>query len=86
MVACVPCAGAYTTARTVNGNLVFKLSSHIQRLATSANLMIDADMRVGWASAKQSGCTAADNPWPLAIVAFSGRSHLYCMPAEQHYG
>lgn len=39
-------AGAYTTARTVQGNLVFKLSSHIQRLATSANLMVDADMTV----------------------------------------
>lgn len=30
----------------MQGSLVFKLSSHIQRLATSANLMIDADMRV----------------------------------------
>lgn len=44
--------GAYTTARTVDGGrLVFKLSSHIQRLATSANLMMDADMRVSeWLS------------------------------------
>lgn len=37
--------GAYTTARTVQHSLVFKLSSHIQRLATSANLMVDADTR-----------------------------------------
>lgn len=44
--------GAYTTARTVDGNLVFKLSSHIQRLATSANLMMDADMRVSQSAAK----------------------------------
>jgi hypothetical protein len=41
-------AGAYTTARTVEQQrLVFKLSSHIQRLATSANLMMDADSKVG---------------------------------------
>lgn len=40
------CTGAYTTARTMNGDLVFMLSSHIQRLATSANLMMDADARV----------------------------------------
>jgi hypothetical protein len=51
--------GAYTTARTVQGNLVFKLSSHIQRLATSANLMIDADMRV---SQSVSSCRLSSAP------------------------
>lgn len=52
--------GAYTTARTVRGNLVFKLSSHIQRLATSANLMMDADMRVSQ--------SAATSLWPAGVL------------------
>ena len=41
--------GAYTTARTVGGGeRVLKLSSHVQRLAVSANLMLDADEQVGF--------------------------------------
>ncbi|GBF93598.1 hypothetical protein Rsub_06318 [Raphidocelis subcapitata] len=36
--------GAYTTARTVGGGArVLKLSSHVERLATSANLMVQSD-------------------------------------------
>jgi hypothetical protein len=39
--------GAYTTARTVGGGArVLKLSSHIERLATSANLMVQSDEQV----------------------------------------
>lgn len=39
--------GAYTTARTVgDGTLVLKLSSHVQRLAQSANLMAQADAQL----------------------------------------
>lgn len=30
----------------MRGDMVFMLSSHVQRLATSANLMADADERV----------------------------------------
>jgi branched-subunit amino acid aminotransferase/4-amino-4-deoxychorismate lyase len=55
----IPPAGAYTTARTVQGNLVFKLSSHVQRLATSANLMMDADMRVSQQHGLAAFTTAA---------------------------
>lgn len=40
-------AGAYTTARTVGGTSVFELSFHIARLASSARLMLEADMREG---------------------------------------
>jgi hypothetical protein len=31
--------GAYTTARTVQGTRIFELQAHIERLATTANLM-----------------------------------------------
>lgn len=37
------CAGAYTTARTVGGSSIFELRFHIQRLATSARLMLEAE-------------------------------------------
>eukprot|EP00887_Chlorella_sp_A99_P006550 scaffold3.g6550.t1 len=36
--------GAYTTARTVGGSSVFELSFHIERLASSARLMLDASV------------------------------------------
>eukprot|EP00877_Chromochloris_zofingiensis_P005401 jgi/Chrzof1/14862/Cz09g18240.t1 len=35
--------GAYTTARTVQSTRVFKFTSHVERLATSANLMAAND-------------------------------------------
>ncbi len=39
--------GAYTTARTVgDGTRVLKLASHIERLAQSANLMVQSDEQV----------------------------------------
>lgn len=37
--------GAYTTARTIDRDNVFMLSAHVQRLATSANLMAEADSK-----------------------------------------
>jgi hypothetical protein len=38
----------------MRGDLVFMLSSHVQRLATSANLMADADTRVRHSSSSSS--------------------------------
>jgi hypothetical protein len=40
-------AGAYTTVRTVGGDSVFELTFHIDRLASTAKLMMDADSQVG---------------------------------------
>lgn len=40
--------GAYTTARTVQSTRVFKFTSHVERLATSANLMAANDAEVTW--------------------------------------
>jgi hypothetical protein len=37
--------GAYTTARTVGGTSIFKLSPHITRMANSARLMMEADQQ-----------------------------------------
>lgn len=39
--------GAYTTCRTFQGTSVFELSFHIDRLATSSRLMIEADKESG---------------------------------------
>lgn len=39
--------GTYTTARTVGGASIFELSFHIERLATSARLMMQADEEQG---------------------------------------
>ena len=39
-------AGAYTTSRTIDGNAVFDLQHHIERLATSAQLMHKDDCEV----------------------------------------
>jgi hypothetical protein len=39
-------AGAYTTARTVGGSRVFELTHHINRLASSIQLMMEADCQV----------------------------------------
>ncbi|EFN53257.1 hypothetical protein CHLNCDRAFT_137177 [Chlorella variabilis] len=50
--------GAYTTARTVGGSSVLELSFHIQRLATSAGLMMEA--AAGAASAPAAAAAAAD--------------------------
>ena len=56
--ACAPCdlssgqwlqsapRGAYTTARTAGRGRVFELSHHVDRLATSALLMMQADCQV----------------------------------------
>ena len=45
------CAGAYTTARTVGGSSVFELGFHIDRLASSARLMMEADAAAAAAAA-----------------------------------
>lgn len=38
--------GAYTTSRTFGGDAVFDLQQHIERLSTSANLMVTEDASV----------------------------------------
>lgn len=59
-----PRAGAYTVARTVaNGTSVFKLSSHIERLATSANLMLAANGGASGSSGLGGACPAACPPF-----------------------
>ena len=53
--------GAYTTARTVGGSSVFELSFHLQRLARSATIMLDADVvdwKPGAIEAQQRNVTA----------------------------
>jgi thiol oxidase len=55
--------GAYTSARTVGGTSVFELSFHIDRLATSARLMMAADEaegRPGTAGAARRHAALAD--------------------------
>ncbi|GAB4821805.1 hypothetical protein N2152v2_008851 [Parachlorella kessleri] len=39
--------GAYTTARTVGGSSVFELTNHVNRLASSVRLMLEADCKEG---------------------------------------
>ena len=39
-------AGAYTTARTIDGYSVFDLGFHIQRLVDSSRLMMEKDAQV----------------------------------------
>eukprot|EP00878_Enallax_costatus_P014182 GHUV01014834.1.p1 GENE.GHUV01014834.1~~GHUV01014834.1.p1 ORF type:complete len:311 (+),score=57.25 GHUV01014834.1:151-1083(+) len=60
--------GAYTTARTLNGDLVFMLSSHVQRLATSANLMVDADIRSNDHLSADTPLFHSDSLRPLVIT------------------
>ncbi|KAF6258830.1 aminotransferase [Scenedesmus sp. NREL 46B-D3] len=57
--------GAYTTARTMRGDLVFMLSSHVQRLATSANLMMDADARAADHLSSEPPLSHSDTLRPL---------------------
>lgn len=52
--------GAYTTVRTVGGDSVFELTFHIERLASTAKLMMDADCQEGKPHARE---LAAEHAW-----------------------
>lgn len=68
-------AGAYTTARTVGGSAVFELGFHIDRLASSALLMMEADAQA--AAAAAGGASGGPPPaLPPAAAAVANPAQL----------
>ncbi len=71
------CAGAYTTARTVNRDAVFELDAHIKRLASSCQQMLENDAKVQFVLAPHFNNAASF--WIL-LVALMLLQHV---PANQ---
>lgn len=66
--------GAYTTSRTMGGDAIFDLQHHIERLANSAQLMQEEDLKKGNANAeafKQAAATLlkVENLRPRVIAS-----------------
>ncbi|WIA18133.1 hypothetical protein OEZ85_009609 [Tetradesmus obliquus] len=78
--------GAYTTARTMRGDLVFMLSSHVQRLATSANLMVDADARAADHLAADTPLFHSDSLRPLVVDSMRVAVQQLAQQQQQQHG